>query len=55
MGLMPNHVHFVVVPKQVDSLTMLFRQVHRHYSRRIKLNSLGRRSDSNSAADVRPR
>jgi len=33
--LMPNHVHFVVVPKHVDSLAMLFRQVHRHYTRRI--------------------
>jgi len=32
---MPNHVHFVVVAKHVDSLAMLFCQVHRHYSRQI--------------------
>ena len=33
--LMPNHVHFVVVPKQEDSLARLFRNVHRRYSRHI--------------------
>lgn len=33
--LMPNHVHFVVVPQEKDSLSGLFRSVHRHYTRRI--------------------
>ena len=33
--LMPNHVHLVVVPKFQDSLSRLFRVVHRHYTRRI--------------------
>ena len=33
--LMPNHVHFVVVPRLEDSLSRLFRSVHRHYSRAI--------------------
>ncbi len=27
--LMPNHVHFVVVPEHEESLAALFRQVHR--------------------------
>lgn len=35
--LMPNHVHFVVVPKESDSLSRLFRQVHRNYTRIINL------------------
>jgi putative transposase len=33
--LMPNHVHFVVVPKESDSLSRLFLQVHRQYTRTI--------------------
>lgn len=33
--LMPNHVHLVVVPELPDSLSRLFRMVHRHYTRRI--------------------
>jgi putative transposase len=33
--LMPNHVHFIVVPNSEDSLSILFRHVHRHYSRMI--------------------
>jgi putative transposase len=33
--LMPNHVHLVVVPEHDDSLSRLFRSVHRRYSRRI--------------------
>jgi len=33
--LMPNHVHFIVVPNREDSLSKLFRHVHRHYSRMI--------------------
>jgi putative transposase len=33
--LMPNHVHFVVVPDKEDSLSCLFRRVHREYSRYI--------------------
>ena len=33
--LMPNHVHFVAVPTERDSLSRLFRRVHRHYSRAI--------------------
>jgi putative transposase len=33
--LMPNHVHFVVVPRLENSLSRLFRFVHRHYSRAI--------------------
>jgi putative transposase len=32
---MPNHVHLIVVPGREDSLSILFRHVHRHYSRRI--------------------
>lgn len=32
---MPNHVHFVVVPEEKASLSRLFRQVHRHYTRHI--------------------
>lgn len=33
--LMPNHVHFVLVPEFEYSLSRLFRTVHRHYSRTI--------------------
>jgi putative transposase len=33
--LMPNHVHLVVVPTFKDSLSRLFRHVHREYSRYI--------------------
>lgn len=33
--LMPNHVHLVVIPEAPDSLAMLFRHVHRHYTRYI--------------------
>ena len=33
--LMPNHVHWVLVPEHEDSLASLFRMVHRHYTRRI--------------------
>jgi putative transposase len=33
--LMPNHVHFIVVPDHKDSLAMLFREVHRRYTFRI--------------------
>jgi putative transposase len=33
--LMPNHVHLVVVPEYKDSLSRLFRLVHRQYSRHI--------------------
>lgn len=33
--LMPNHVHLVVVPARKASLSDLFRQVHRRYTRRI--------------------
>ena len=33
--LMPNHVHLVVVPEQADSLSALFRDAHRRYTRRI--------------------
>jgi len=35
--LMPNHVHLVVVPQEVDGLARLFRFVHQRYSRRINL------------------
>jgi len=31
--LMPNHVHFVVVPRQPDSLAQLFSDAHRRYTR----------------------
>ena len=31
--LMPNHVHFVAVPDELDGLASLFSKVHRHYSR----------------------
>jgi putative transposase len=33
--LMPNHVHFAVVPEQVDSLARLFRVTHHRYARRV--------------------
>jgi putative transposase len=33
--LMPNHVHFVVVPQEKDGLSQLFREVHRHYTRHV--------------------
>ena len=33
--LMSNHVHFVAVPKEPDSLSRLFGRVHRHYTRAI--------------------
>lgn len=33
--LMPNHVHLVLVPEFRDSLSRLFRLVHREYSRYI--------------------
>lgn len=33
--LMPNHVHYVVVPSSEHSLSKLFRTVHRDYARKI--------------------
>ena len=33
--LMPNHVHFVIVPEHKDSLASLFKEAHRRYTRRI--------------------
>jgi putative transposase len=33
--LMPNHVHFVVVPEEEESLSRLFKEVHRRYTRYI--------------------
>ena len=33
--LMPNHVHFVVVPEREESLADLFKESHRRYTRRI--------------------
>jgi len=33
--LMPNHVHFVIVPQYKDSLALLFKEAHRRYTRRI--------------------
>jgi len=33
--LMPNHVHFIVVPQHEDSLAKLFRSAHRKYTRLI--------------------
>lgn len=33
--LMPNHVHFVVVPQHQDSLSMFFSDAHRRYTRRV--------------------
>ena len=33
--LMPNHVHFVIVPHNKDSLALLFKEAHRRYTRRI--------------------
>lgn len=33
--LMPNHVHLIAVPGQVDSLAVLFRDAHQRYTRRI--------------------
>ena len=33
--LMPNHVHFVAVPRAEDALSRLFGHVHAQYARRI--------------------
>ena len=33
--LMPNHVHFVIVPHHENSLALLFKEAHRRYTRRI--------------------
>ncbi len=33
--LMPNHVHFVIVPEHENSLASLFAEAHRRYTRRI--------------------
>ena len=33
--LMPNHVHFVAVPQHQESLSMLFSDAHRRYTRRV--------------------
>ena len=33
--LMSNHVHFVIVPQYKDSLALLFKEVHRRYTRKI--------------------
>ena len=30
--LMPNHVHIIAVPRDVDALARTFRHVHRHYT-----------------------
>jgi putative transposase len=35
--LMPNHVHFVVVPERENGLSNLFCESHRRYSRRINV------------------
>ncbi len=35
--LMPNHVHFVLVPHREDSLVRLFKEAHRRYTREINL------------------
>jgi len=35
--LMPNHVHFVAVPAEKDSLALLFRYAHSRYTRRINI------------------
>ncbi len=37
--LMPNHVHFVVVPDHKDSLALLFKEAHRSYTRRINFRN----------------
>ncbi len=37
--LMPNHVHFIVVPREEDSLANLFRDAHRQYTRKINLRN----------------
>ena len=35
--LMPNHVHFVIVPRHQNSLVLLFKEAHRRYTRKINL------------------
>jgi REP element-mobilizing transposase RayT len=32
--LIPNHVHIIAVPRDVDRLSQTFRHVHRHYGRK---------------------
>ena len=38
--LMPNHLHFVVVPDEEGGLSRLFRRVRRAYSRYVNLGAL---------------
>ncbi len=35
--LMPNHVHFVIVPQNKHSLALMFKEAHRRYTRMINL------------------
>ena len=35
--LMPNHVHFVLVPRHPSGLALLFKEAHRRYTRKINL------------------
>ena len=37
--LMPNHVHFVVVPGNEQSLARLFKEAHRRYTRHVNLRN----------------
>lgn len=37
--LMPNHVHFIVIPHDVDSLARLFHSVHRTYAELVNRRS----------------
>ncbi len=37
--LMPNHVHFIVIPDQEDSLAKLFKVAHRQYTRKINVRN----------------
>ena len=36
---MPNHVHLVVVPKNIDGLAAFFSDSHRRYTRRVNLRN----------------
>jgi len=36
--LMPNHVHWVVIPEREDSLAVLFRRVHGAYAQAVNAN-----------------
>jgi putative transposase len=39
--LMPNHVHFILVPEGEDGLRATFAEAHRRYTARIHAREMG--------------